>query len=139
MFNYAVRAGPFTRTDELPVGQNGNGLKTDKNSNRTEIKRERNGITRPVVRMGDGNFFFTPTICDNFEQFNDRHYKLTSKLIKQGFWYTRLCYLKKRFSITHSEIFCKYIYYVSKHIQEGICLPVTVRVDLAKNITTRSR
>ena len=24
-------------------------------------------------------------ICDNFEQFNDRHYKLTSKLIKQGF------------------------------------------------------
>ena len=31
-------------------------------------------------------------ICDNFEQFNDRHYKLTSKLIKQGFGYTRLCY-----------------------------------------------
>ena len=30
-------------------------------------------------------------ICDNFEQFNDRHYKLTSKLIKQGFWYTQLC------------------------------------------------
>ena len=30
-------------------------------------------------------------ICDNFEQFNDRHYKLTSKLIKQGFWYTWLC------------------------------------------------
>ena len=78
-------------------------------------------------------------ICDNFEQFNDRHYKLTSKLIKQGFWYTRLCYFFKRFSRTHSEIFCKYKYDVSKHIQEGICLPVTVRVDLAKNITTRSR
>ena len=31
-------------------------------------------------------------ICDNFEQFNDRHYKLTCKLIKQGFWYTQLCY-----------------------------------------------
>ena len=40
------------------MGQNGNGLKTDKNGNRTEIKRERNGITRPVVRMGDGNFFW---------------------------------------------------------------------------------
>ena len=25
-------------------------------------------------------------ICDNFEQFNDRHYKLISKLIKQDFW-----------------------------------------------------
>ena len=34
---------PFTRTDELPLGQNGNGFKTDKNTNRTEIKRERNG------------------------------------------------------------------------------------------------
>ena len=33
----------FTRTDELPLGQNGNGLKTDKNTNSTEIKRERNG------------------------------------------------------------------------------------------------
>ena len=42
-------------------------------------------------------------ICDNFEQFNDRHYKLTSKLIKQGFWYTRLCYFFLRFSRTHSE------------------------------------
>ena len=36
-------SGPFTRTDELPLGQNGNGFKTDKNTNRTEIKRERNG------------------------------------------------------------------------------------------------
>ena len=60
-------------------------------------------------------------ICDNFEQFNDRHYKLTSKLIKQGFWYIYSVVLFfKRFSRTHSEIFCKYKYDVSKHIQEGI-------------------
>ena len=58
--------GPFTRTDGLPVGQNGNGLKTDKNGNRTEIKRERNGITRPVVQTGDGNFFLTPTVYGTF-------------------------------------------------------------------------
>ena len=45
------------------MGQNGNDLKTDKNGNRTEIKREQNGITRPVVRTGDGNFFFMPTVC----------------------------------------------------------------------------
>ena len=50
-----------------------------------------------------------------------------------------IIYFLKRFSRTHSEIFCKYKYDVSKHIQEGVCLPVTVRVDLAKNITTRSR
>ena len=50
-----------------------------------------------------------------------------SKLIKQGFWYTQLCYLKKSFPETHSKIFSKYNYGVSKHITEGICLPVTVR------------
>ena len=44
------------------MGQNGNGLKTDKNGNRTEVKRERNGIARPVVRTGDGNFLLTPTV-----------------------------------------------------------------------------
>ena len=48
------------------MGQNGNGLKTDKNGNRTEIKRERSGVTRPVVRMGDGNFFFMPTLFISF-------------------------------------------------------------------------
>ena len=49
------------------MGQNGNGLKTDKNGNRTEIKQEWNGITRPVVRTGDGNFFLTPTVPLDFE------------------------------------------------------------------------
>ena len=44
------------------MGQNGNGLKTDKNGNRTEVKRERNGIAHPVVRTGDGNFLLTPTV-----------------------------------------------------------------------------
>ena len=44
------------------MGQNGNGLKTDKTGNRTEVKRERNGIARPVVRTGDGNFLLMPTV-----------------------------------------------------------------------------
>ena len=35
-------SGSFTGTYELPLGQNGKGLKMDKNTNRTEIKRERN-------------------------------------------------------------------------------------------------
>ena len=37
-------------------------------------------------------------ICGNFEQFNNKHYKLTSKLIKQGVWYTQLCYYFKGFT-----------------------------------------
>ena len=49
------------------MGQNGNGLKTDKNGNRMEVKRERNGIARPVVRTGDGNFLLTPTVHATFQ------------------------------------------------------------------------
>ena len=29
-------------------------------------------------------------ICDSLKDFGDRHYKLTSHLIQQGFWYTKL-------------------------------------------------
>ena len=45
---------PYTRTDELPLGQNGNCLKTDKYGNRTEIKWERNGngTVLPVLLYG---------------------------------------------------------------------------------------
>ena len=38
-------------------------MKTDKNGNHTEIKREQHGIARPVVRTVNGNFFSTPTVC----------------------------------------------------------------------------
>ena len=59
-------SGPYNRTYELPLGQNGNGLKMDKNSKRTEIKqgteREWHGIARPVLQTINGNFFLTPTI-----------------------------------------------------------------------------
>ena len=37
-------------------------------------------------------------ICSNFEQFKHRHYTLTQKLIKQGFWYSGLCIAFKRFA-----------------------------------------
>ena len=62
-------------------------------------------------------------ICSTFERFKDRHYKLTEKLIKQGFWYTGLCMAFKRFVRSHANIFHKYKCSVKKHIEEGICLP----------------
>ena len=62
-------------------------------------------------------------ICSTFERFKDRHYKLTEKLIKQGFWYTGLCMVFKRFVRSHANIFHKYKCSVKKHIEEGICLP----------------
>ena len=54
---------------------------------------------------------------------------VTSKLIQQGFRYTGLCVAFKTFSRTHACIFSTVFW---KHIQEGICLPATVRVDLAQ-------
>ena len=35
----------------------------------------------------------------------DRHYKLTEKLIAQGFWYSRLCVAFKKFLRSRASIF----------------------------------
>ena len=71
-------------------------------------------------------------ICSSFVQFRDRHYRLTAKLIAQGFWYSRLCVAFKKFSRSNASIFkCS----VRKHIEEGICLPATV----SRNVTTCRR
>ena len=53
--------------------------------------------SKPAYGVYNSQLVRIGRICDNFETFNDRHYKLTSKLIKQGFWYTRLCYFLKVF------------------------------------------
>ena len=62
--------------------------------------------------------------------------------MKQVVWFTWLCYTFYKVFRTHSKIFCIYRCDGRQHIHEGIYLsaavPVTVRVDLAKNITVRS-
>ena len=62
-------------------------------------------------------------ICYSFVQFRDRHYRLTAKLIAQGFWYSRFYVAFKKFSRSLAGIFAKYKCSVHKHIKEGICLP----------------
>ena len=44
-------------------------------------------------------------ICEDFSPFAERHYKLTSRLIKQEFWYNKLCIAFKKFSLNHMDIF----------------------------------
>ena len=78
-------------------------------------------------------------ICNDFVQFKDRHYRLTAKLAQQGFWYSGLCTAFKRFTKIHASIFSKFNCSVRKHIEEGICLPINVRLDMIKNVTTRTR
>ena len=77
-------------------------------------------------------------ICTSFVQFRDRHYRLTAKLIAQGFWYSRLCVAFKKFSRSHANIFTKYKCSVRKQIEEGICLPAIDDL-LSRNVTTSRR
>ena len=48
----------------------------------------------------------TGRICDSFKDFADRQYtcKLTSHLIHQGFWYTKLCFTFKKVYKIHALI-----------------------------------
>ena len=56
-------------------------------------------------------------ICEDFSAFAERHYKLTSRLIKQRFWYNKVCVAFKRFSQNHSDIFSKYKVSLREHIR----------------------
>ena len=83
-----------------------------------------------LVRMG--------RICSSFGQFKDKHYKLTSKLMEQGFRYSELCAAFKRLTRHHKDIFSKYKCSVRRHIEEGVCLPLSVDT-LSRHSTTRPR
>ena len=50
-----------------------------------------------LVRIG--------TICENYESFCRRNRTITSKLIKQGFWYSKLCRTFKKFARRHQNVF----------------------------------
>ena len=55
-------------------------------------------------------------ICSSYKQFYERHYKLTGKLIKQGFRYVELRRTFEKFARTHSNIIYKYGYSAQRHI-----------------------
>ena len=47
-------------------------------------------------------------ICERYEAFVERHRMITSRLIHQGFHYTKLCDSFKKFSRGHKSIFDRY-------------------------------
>ena len=75
-------------------------------------------------------------ICSGYEQFCERHYKLTQKLIKQGFRYAELCKAFRRFAKSH--LHCKYNRSVRRHIEDGVCLPASDGF-LSRHVSTRGR
>ena len=93
--------------------------------------------TKPAYGVYISQLIRIGRICDSFKDFADRHYKLTSHLIQQGFWYTKLCSTFKKVYKIHAPIFSKFNCNVRKHIEEGICLLVNVRLNLTRNVTIR--
>ena len=74
-------------------------------------------------------------ICDSFQSFVIRHRLLTERLIKQGFWYSKLCKYFKKFVRRYYALFSKYGVSVRTHVHEGICIPLVVKHELSRHIT----
>ena len=78
-------------------------------------------------------------ICDEYSKFAGRNYAITSRLVKQGFRYNKLCKAFKRFSRSHVSLFQKFGACVKQHIWDGICLPLCETSALTRNVTVRRR
>ena len=78
-------------------------------------------------------------ISGEYEDFCERNRAITSKLIKQGFWYSKLCLTFKKFARRHWNIFNKFKTSVKRHIHDGICLPVCELPALTTNVTIGRR
>ena len=76
-------------------------------------------------------------ICEKYDAFVERNMMITSRLIQQGFRYTKLCDYFKKFSRRYKSIFNKYGVSVRQHIMDGICQPLCGIRTLSKNITMR--
>ena len=76
-------------------------------------------------------------ICGDFITFASRNHTLTTRSIRQGFWYTKLCAAFKKFSHRHAEIFHKFKASTKLHNAAGIGLPLGIVGTLARNVSTR--
>ena len=78
-------------------------------------------------------------ICDNYSSFLLRHKLLTERLVRQGFWYNKLCITFKKFARRYNVLISKYGVSVRAHVTEGICIPLVAKPDLIRNVTIRGR
>ena len=72
-------------------------------------------------------------ICEKYSDFVQRHYILTSRLIRQRFVYSKLCRAFKCFSHKYSHLLGAYNVSIRNLIHDGICLPLS----LNKHVTCR--
>ena len=55
------------------------------------------------------------------------------------YMYSKLCSSFIKFARRHSAEICKYRVSIRTHMVERICIPLDVRHDLVRNVTTRGR
>ena len=93
--------------------------------------------TNPTYDVYISQLIRISRICDTFQSVVLRHILLAERLIKQGFWYSNLCKFFKKFVSRHNALFSKYgVISVRTHVHEGICIPLVVKHELSKHITT---
>ena len=61
-------------------------------------------LSKPAYGVYISQLVCIGRICSSLEHFKHRHYTLTQKLIKQGFWYSGLCMAFQRFAKYHAAI-----------------------------------
>ena len=93
--------------------------------------------TNPAYGVYISQLIRISRICCEYSAFIKRHYMITSRLIRQGFWYTRLCNRFKCYSRRHASLFNKFGTSVKNHIHDGICLPASAVMALSKHVTYR--
>ena len=94
--------------------------------------------TQPAYGVYISQLIRISRICDEYHKFVERHYLITSRLLQQGFKYSKLCKAFKVFSRRHVDLFCKYGASVKQHIiHDGIGLPIYCVRGLSRHITYR--
>ena len=75
-------------------------------------------------------------ICSNYTDFTLRHYKMTDRLINQGYRYSDLCRSFSKFAKKHQRVVDKYNYTIRRHVEDGVCLPAMNRF-LSRHVSCR--
>ena len=78
-------------------------------------------------------------ICDTFQSFVIRHRLLTERLIKQGFWYSKLCKFFKKFVRRYYALFSKYGVSVRTMCMKGSASHLWLSMSYLDIIITTSR
>ena len=78
-------------------------------------------------------------ICKEYSDFRDRHRILTTRLLKQGYKYDKLCDTFKRFALKYKDIFSKFRTTIKQQVKDGIVLPLNAIIRMDNWITSRTR